>query len=89
MRALETSKATEPQVSPEELLALKTEMGGWGEVWQELGLIGPPEDKAVGPPEDVPAGPPEDVPDAPVDVPADTPVDAPSDSPANGRGGRP
>jgi hypothetical protein len=24
---------------------MKTDMGGWGQVWQELGLIGKPDDK--------------------------------------------
>ncbi|MGD8905237.1 MAG: DUF5667 domain-containing protein [Anaerolineae bacterium] len=40
--ALETSVATGD--SPEDLLALKNELGGWGEVWQELGLIGSTDD---------------------------------------------
>ena len=40
--ALETSAATGD--SPEDLLALKDELGGWGEVWQELGLIGSTDD---------------------------------------------
>ena len=38
--ALETSAREEVELSAAELLALKTELGGWGEVWQELGLIG-------------------------------------------------
>jgi hypothetical protein len=46
---------------PGEILASKTELGGWGKVWQSLGLIGRPED--AGPPEGKGkpdhAGPPE------------------------------
>jgi|GEM_PF-2487492 len=39
MLALQTSQIYE-ELTPEELLAMKTETGGWGKVWQELGLIG-------------------------------------------------
>ncbi len=38
VHALQTSEVSD--YSPEELLALKTNMRGWGQVWQELGLIG-------------------------------------------------
>jgi hypothetical protein len=85
MLALETSEETD--MSPEELLALKTELGGWGLVWQELGLIGPPTDTPVGPPEDKPGGPPDDAPagppdDAPAGPPDDAPAGPPDDAPA-------
>ena len=42
--ALETSAREDVEPSAEELLARKTEMGGWGEVWQDLGLIGSTDD---------------------------------------------
>ena len=75
MLALETAKATGGV--PEDLLGWKTELGGWGQVWQELDLIGKPEN--AGPPEGVPgkpedtgppdgAGPPEGVPGRPDDA---------------------
>ncbi len=38
MLALQTSQKT--GLPPAELLAMKTEQGGWGQVWQNLGLIG-------------------------------------------------
>ncbi len=38
MLALETSLAS--GVPADEVLAMKTELGGWGKVWQALGLIG-------------------------------------------------
>lgn len=38
MLALQTSQRT--GLTPAELLAMKTEQGGWGNVWQNLGLIG-------------------------------------------------
>jgi hypothetical protein len=44
MHALQTSDPDEG-TSPEQLLGRKTELGGWGQVWQELGLIGKPDDK--------------------------------------------
>jgi hypothetical protein len=48
MHALQTSQ--ESSLDPAEgLLSLKTELGGWGKVWQHLGLIGPPDD--TGPPD--------------------------------------
>ncbi len=39
MLALQASQKVEGY-TPEELLAMKVETGGWGHVWQELGLIG-------------------------------------------------
>ena len=42
--ALETSAREGVNMSAGELLALKTELGGWGEVWQQLGLIGSTDD---------------------------------------------
>jgi hypothetical protein len=42
--ALQTGAVT--GMTPGELLALKTELGGWGEVWQHLGLIGSADDGA-------------------------------------------
>jgi hypothetical protein len=44
MHALQTGSDEEGN-TPEELLQMKTDMGGWGQVWQELGLIGKPDDK--------------------------------------------
>ncbi len=43
------------EVSPEELLAMKEEMGGWGNVWQSLGLIGSDKEKGA-PGEEMPGG---------------------------------
>ncbi len=40
--ALQTAAAT--GMSAGEVLGLKTQLGGWGEVWQELGLIGAADD---------------------------------------------
>ncbi|MGD2158608.1 MAG: DUF5667 domain-containing protein [Anaerolineales bacterium] len=70
MHALETSEITLDDIdiqdySPEELLDMKEEMGGWGKVWQELGLIGKPED--AGKPED-PGNKPDSPPGKPDDV---------------------
>jgi hypothetical protein len=76
MHALETGQET--GVPAEDLLGLKTELGGWGRVWQGLGLIGRPEGKAVGPPEDKPGGQP---PGRPVGPPADKPGGPPEDKP--------
>ncbi len=45
MHALQTADPEEEGKTPEELLHRKTELGGWGQVWQELGLIGKPDDK--------------------------------------------
>jgi hypothetical protein len=59
--------------TPGALLELKTALEGWGEVWQELGLIGQPDEVPddAGPPEDAgppdDAGPPEGVPPGPPD----------------------
>jgi hypothetical protein len=36
--AFETSAALNGQYSAEEILAMKVELGGWGRVWQQLGL---------------------------------------------------
>jgi len=44
MHALQTSD-DEDGNAPEQVLLRKTELGGWGQVWQELGLIGKPDDK--------------------------------------------
>jgi hypothetical protein len=83
--ASETSEETGVPVG--ELLALKTSLGGWGLVWQELDLIGKPDD--AGPPEDLPDGPPndaglpEDQPDGPPDdagPPEDLPDGPPDDA---------
>ncbi len=43
--AFNTGMLLNGEVSPEELLTMKEEMGGWGEVWQSLGLIGSGKDK--------------------------------------------
>ena len=45
MHALQTGDPKEKGRTPEDLLHRKTALGGWGQVWQELGLIGKPEDK--------------------------------------------
>jgi hypothetical protein len=79
--ALDTS--LKAGMTPEELLALKTELGGWGEVWLELGLIGPSQGAPADPPEGVPAGPPEEVPVGPPEgVPSGPPEGVPSGPPA-------
>ena len=44
MHALQTA-GPEGGTTPEQLLNRKTELGGWGQVWQDLGLIGKPDDK--------------------------------------------
>ena len=59
MHALKTSETlsgTHPMsdTTPSGILTLKTELGGWGQVWQEFGLIGRPDD--VGPPHDAEDG---------------------------------
>jgi hypothetical protein len=68
MLALQTSHFVD--MSPADLLAKKSELGGWGEVWQELGFTGRPkaDRPAGGPPawagpegdegEDLDGGPP-------------------------------
>jgi hypothetical protein len=38
--AFETSVAVDGRYSPEQILAMKVEMGGWGKVWQFLELRG-------------------------------------------------
>lgn len=40
MHALSTAEGDGVEYEPEEILAMKDEVGGWGRVWQELGLIG-------------------------------------------------
>jgi hypothetical protein len=64
MLALKTGQET--GMPAQDLLASKTELGGWGKVWQEMGLIGRPAKVAVGRPDrsstsdSVPSGSPED-----------------------------
>ena len=60
MLALESADKT--GLSAEELLAQRGDLG-WGEIWQELGLIGRPDEDEVGPAED--KGPPFEVPRGP------------------------
>jgi hypothetical protein len=55
MHALKTSENITPtdtftDTSPSAILDLRAELGGWGQVWQALGLIGRPDD--AGPPDD-------------------------------------
>lgn len=61
MLALHTAEATEG--SPEDYLDRRANGEGWGEIWLDLALIGPPEGAGppdeVGPPEG--AGPPDEV----------------------------
>ena len=57
MHALQTSDPEEEGKTPEQILLLKTELGGWGQVWQELGLIGKPDDKPEKEPKDKPEKP--------------------------------
>ena len=40
--ALQTSKITDAKYSAEQLLHKKTELGGWGEVWKDIGFTGRP-----------------------------------------------
>jgi hypothetical protein len=56
MHALQTSD-DEGGNAPEQVLLRKTELGGWGQVWQELGLIGKPDDKPDKDAKDKPANP--------------------------------
>ena len=56
MHALQTSD-DEDGNAPEQVLLRKTELGGWGQVWQELGLIGKPDDKPDKDAKDKPAKP--------------------------------
>ena len=56
MHALQNS-GDEDGNAPEQVLLRKTELGGWGQVWQELGLIGKPDDKPDKDPKDKPAKP--------------------------------
>jgi hypothetical protein len=60
--ALQTSLETD--YTPEELLAMKTELGGWGKVWQELELIGRPRHELGGPTKDEPSVPAGEKPEA-------------------------
>ena len=92
VHALKTSQAT--GVSPQDLLATKKQMGGWGQVWQAQGLIGRPDDRPVGPPDDKPGGPPDDRPVGPPDdkpggPPDDRPVGPPDDKPGGPPDDRP
>jgi hypothetical protein len=80
MHALKTSEETD-NLSPEDLLWLKTDRGGWGKVWQELGLIGRPEEKPGGPPDDRPVGPPSN---RPIGPPEDKPGGPPDEKPGGG-----
>jgi hypothetical protein len=57
MHALQTGDPEEEGKTPEQILLLKTELGGWGKVWQELGLIGKPDDKPEKEPKDKPEKP--------------------------------
>jgi hypothetical protein len=52
MHALQTADPEEG-ATPGQLLDRKTELGGWGQVWQDLGLIGKPDDEP-GKPEKLP-----------------------------------
>jgi hypothetical protein len=65
MHALQTGDGEDGN-TPEQLLHRKTELGGWGQVWQEMGLIGRPDgdedsvkDKTIGKPEKLPKVKPE------------------------------
>ncbi|MGC9334471.1 MAG: DUF5667 domain-containing protein [Anaerolineae bacterium] len=55
--------------SVEDLLGRRTAGDGWGQVWQDLGLIGKAAKRPVGPPAAFPVGPPE-MAKVPEDVPA-------------------
>lgn len=59
MLALQTSSLEDVDFTAEEILGMRTgeEQLGWGEIWQDLGLIGKPDH--AGPPEWVKQGPPE------------------------------
>ncbi len=59
MHALQTSDAEDGENgdAAEQILHLKTELGGWGQVWQELGLIGRPEKEVEDKVKDKPAKP--------------------------------
>ncbi len=39
MKAFVASRAVNGAYSPGQILAMKTELGGWGKVWKALGLI--------------------------------------------------
>ena len=77
MLALQTSNITE--LPAEDLLQMKTEQGGWGRVWQGLGLIGKAKEAEAPTEEPVDAEPT----DEPVDgEPTDEPVEGePTDEP--------
>jgi hypothetical protein len=57
MLALQTSALDDVEFSAEELLEMRAEGDGWGEIWQALGLIGKPDH--AGPPDWAGQGPPE------------------------------
>lgn len=63
MLAFATSKKLDDESTVLDMLEMKTEMNGWGKVWQSLGMIGRPEHAGppdhVGPPDH--AGPPDHV----------------------------
>jgi hypothetical protein len=84
MLALKTSQKTGRPAG--DLLASKTKLGGWGKVWQDLGLIGKPahspggpKDKSVAPAEEKPNGTPKDKSGGP---PETKPPKVPKDKPA-------
>jgi len=82
MLAFQTAEILDDGTTADDLLTRRGEGEGWGEIWQELGLIGRPDD--VGPSGD--PGPPDDV--GPPDSTA-IPDDAgkPDDVPPAGTGG--
>ncbi|MGD8997611.1 MAG: DUF5667 domain-containing protein, partial [Anaerolineae bacterium] len=62
MHALQTSEllsgtGVPSDTTPAALLALKADLGGWGQVWQELGLIGRPSEPSPPGQEDKPEPP--------------------------------
>jgi hypothetical protein len=57
MLALQTSELEDDEITAEEILDRRAGGEGWGEIWQDLGLIGKPDH--AGPPEWVGDGPPE------------------------------
>jgi hypothetical protein len=82
MHALSTSR--EAGTDAAALLVRWTELGGWGLVWQEVGIIGPRKDVPAQPPDDAgptddePIGPPEEEPAA---QPDERPVAPPEEEP--------
>ncbi len=87
MHALSTAQEAREgaDVDAGTLLARKRELGGWGLVWQELGLIGPRREVPAGPPEEV--GPPAEGPVGPGEGkpgggPSERPAGPPQEVPA-------